>query len=504
MIHLRSITKNFPGVKSLDQVDFEAAAGEVHALLGENGAGKSTLIKVIAGAYIPDEGEIVFDGATRSWESPKQAKDAGIHVIYQELMLFPELSVAKNIFIGDPPRRAFGAIDYRRMNRQAIEILERLGHRLDPTQTLKYLTVADRQMVEIAKALVGDTKLLVLDEPTAVLSEREATLLFERVRTLRDQGVCVIYISHRLKEIFDIADRVTVLKDGQYVGTRPTSEFDHHSLVEMMVGRELTDIYPKKKPPSGGIRTVLSVAGLCMPPRVRDVSFDLHAGEILGLAGLVGAGRSEVAHALFGSMEIETGVITLADEELNTPSPREAIDRGMGFLTEDRKSKGLMMLLDASANISAPMLRKYVKGPMIDRKSEIKAAQEEIDRFHIAVPGPQSGVNNLSGGNQQKVLFARWTRACHRVLILDEPTRGVDVGAKVEIYTIIRSLADQGIGVLVISSELPEIIGLCTRVLVMREGVITGEVSGDDINEREIMRLATLDSVAPETGVTPP
>ena len=496
MIELKKISKSFPGVKSLDQVDFEARAGEIHALLGENGAGKSTLIKVMAGAYIPDEGEIIFDGETRAWESPKQAKDAGIHVIYQELMLFPELTVAENIFIGEAPRGRFGAIDYGEMNRRAVEILERLGHQLDPTALLKTLTVADQQMVEIAKALVGDTKLLVLDEPTAVISGREAALLFERVKTLKEQGVCVIYISHRLEEIFEISDRVTVLKDGKYVGTRDTSELDHDSLVAMMVGRELTDIYPEKKSPSYDVAPVLSVANLRMPPRVKDVSFDLHAGEVLGLAGLVGAGRSEVAHALFGSMARETGVVTLAGEAFNTPSPREAIDRGMGFLTEDRKAEGLMMLLDTSANISAPVLREFARGPILDRKTEILAAKDEIERFRIAVPGPLSGVNNLSGGNQQKILFARWTRACHRVLILDEPTRGVDVGAKVEIYTIIRALADEGIGVLVISSELPEIVGLCTRVLVMREGLITGEVSGEEIDEEAIMRLATLDSSA--------
>ncbi len=493
MIRLETISKSFPGVKSLDGVSFEAKAGEIHALLGENGAGKSTLIKTMAGAYIPEEGSIHFDGKERRWSTPRAAKDAGIHVIYQELMLFPELSVAENIFIGAAPRGRFGFIDHGAMRRQATEILDRLGHHLDPRSLVKDLTVADQQMVEIAKALTSETKLLVLDEPTAVISGREAELLFERVLRLREAGVCIIYISHRLEEIFQIADRVTVLKDGKYVGTREIAEIDRDQLVAMMVGRELKDIYPAKElPPEPEPAPVLQVRDLAMPPRVAKVSFDLYPGEILGLAGLVGAGRSEVAHALFGSAHKESGTVTLGGEAFNTPSPREAIDRGMGFLTEDRKSEGLMMLLDTAANISAPALKEFSERLMLSRSAEIQAAVDEIARFRIAVPGPRSGVAKLSGGNQQKILFARWTRACHRVLILDEPTRGVDVGAKMEIYRIIRELADQGVGVLVISSELPEVVGLCTRVLVMREGRITGEVTGEEIEEQAIMRLATL------------
>jgi ABC-type sugar transport system ATPase subunit len=494
MIKLSGITKIFPGVKSLDSVDFEAKAGEIHALLGENGAGKSTLIKTMAGAYIPEEGTIEFDGETRAWATPKQAKDAGIHIIYQELMLFPELTVAENIFIGDAPRTKWGMIDYKTMYERANETLNRLGHRLDPRALVKDLSVADQQMVEIAKALVGDTKLLVLDEPTAVISGREAELLFERVKTLRDQGVCIIYISHRLEEIFAIADRVTVLKDGQYVGTRDIADLDRDRLVAMMVGRELEDIFPPKKVPHPDAAPVLTVRDLRAPPKVKDVSFDLYAGEILGLAGLVGAGRSEVAHAIYGSMPRTDGAVTLGGEGFNTPTPRASIDRGLGFLTEDRKGEGLMMLLDMAANVTAPVLPEFTTPIGLDRAHEVQAAEDEISRFRIAIPGPKYGVQQLSGGNQQKILFGRWTRACRRVLILDEPTRGVDVGAKVEIYEIIRKLADEGVGVLVISSELPEVVGLCTRVLVMREGLITGEVTGDDINEERIMQHATADT----------
>ena len=494
MIRLEGITKVFPGVKSLDGVTFEASAGEIHALLGENGAGKSTLIKTIAGAYIPDEGTIAFDGQPRVWSTPKDAKDAGIHVIYQELMLFPELSVAENIFLGEAPRTRLGLIDYKTMYARAADALDRLGHHLDPRALVRDLSVADQQMVEIAKALVGDTKLLVLDEPTAVISGREAELLFERVKRLRDRGVCIIYISHRLEEIFAIADRVTVLKDGQYVGTRKVSEINRDQLVAMMVGRKLADIFPPKRTPAHDAAPVMTVRDLRMPPKVKEVSFDLFAGEILGLAGLVGAGRSEVAHAIFGSMPRSDGAVTLGGEPYNTPSPRRSIDRGLGFLTEDRKGEGLMMLLDMAANVTAPVLPEFTTPLGIDRNHEILAAQDEIRRFSIKIPGPLYGVRQLSGGNQQKILFGRWTRACRRVLILDEPTRGVDVGAKVEIYEIIRKLADEGVGVLVISSELPEIVGLCTRVLVMREGRISGEATGDAINEETIMRYATADT----------
>lgn len=495
MIELKNITKVFPGVKSLDAVNFEAKAGEIHALLGENGAGKSTLIKSIAGAYISEEGEIIFDGGKRTWESPKQAKDAGIHVIYQELMLFPELSVAENIFVGEEPRKAFGQIDHKEMRNRAREILDRLGHTLDPTETVKNLTVADQQMVEIAKALVGDTKLLVLDEPTAAISGREAALLFERVNNLKEQGVCIIYISHRLEEIFEIADRVTVLKDGQYVGTENIADIDEDRLVEMMVGRELSDIYPAKSKRADDV-PVLTVHDLSMAPRVKSANFELFPGEIVGLAGMVGSGRSETAHAIFGSMKRDAGSVTITGAPYNAPLPSKSIELGIGFLTEDRKGQGLLPLLDTAANIIAPSLAEISTNTVIDRDKERLIAENEIQRFSIAVPGPWSGVWNLSGGNQQKILFARWARVCHRVLILDEPTRGVDVGAKVEIYKMIRQLADEGIAILVISSELPEVVGLCSRVLVMREGVMTGELSGKDVNETAIMRLATLQDAA--------
>jgi ABC-type sugar transport system ATPase subunit len=492
LIELKGITKSFPGVKSLDAVDFSARAGEVHALLGENGAGKSTLIKTIAGAYAPDAGTIRVDGAERRWSGPRDAKMAGIHVIYQELVLFPELSVAENIFIGEEPRNRLGLIDHPRLRAHAREILARLGHDLDPDLPVRTLSVADQQMVEIAKALVGKVKLLVLDEPTAVISGREAELLFERVRRLRDEGVCVIYISHRLEEIFALADRVTVLKDGRLVGTRAVAEITRDDLVAMMVGRQLADIYPPKRLPKEQRAPVLSVRSLAAAPRVRDVSFDLFPGEILGLAGLVGSGRSETAHAIFGSLGRDAGSVVLDGADLPAGRPAGSIARGLGLLTEDRKGEGLLLQLDAAANITAPTLDAFRSGPFLQREAEIAAARQEIARFRIAVPGPRAGVSHLSGGNQQKILIGRWARACRKVLILDEPTRGVDVGAKVEIYRIVHELAASGVGVLVISSELPEVIGLCERVLVMKEGAIAGTLAGADIDERAIMRLAAL------------
>lgn len=496
MIRLEHITKTFPGVKSLDSVDFDAAPGEIHALVGENGAGKSTLIKVIAGACKQDSGIITYDGVERNWASPREAKEAGIHVIYQELVLFPELSVAENIFVGNMIGNRFGAVDRRQMHKKSNQILDRLGHGLNPQAKVGDLSVADQQMVEIAKSLVGKTKLLILDEPTAVISGREAELLFECISRLRDEGVCIVYISHRLEEIFQIANRVTVIKDGVLVDTSRTEELDRNQLVSMMVGRRLENIFPKKGKPSIETAPVLSARHIRMAPRVHDVSFDLHAGEILGLAGLVGAGRSELAHALFGSMRKDSGSIAIGARTVNFPSPAVAIERGMGFLTENRKGEGLLMLLHTAANISAPTMHEFSVGPLLDRSAEDKAARNEIKRFNIAVPGPHADIRTLSGGNQQKVLFARWSRSCRRVLILDEPTRGVDVGSKVEIYAIIKDLADAGTGILMISSELPELIGLCTRILVMCEGRLTGEVTGNDINETAIMHYATLGELA--------
>ena len=499
MLKCTGISKSFPGVKSLDNVDFSVAAGEVHALLGENGAGKSTLVKTIAGAYQPDSGSIVFDGAEVSWSSPKIARRRGIHVIFQELVLFPELTVAENIFIGEEPE-AFGpVISYRKMKREAATILESLGVQLDPLRKVKKLSIADQQMVEIAKALVGKAKLLILDEPTAVISGREADVLFDRLRMLRRQGVAVVYISHRLEEIFQIADRVTVLKDGKFVGVRRVADVDRNSLVRMMVGRDLQDLYPPvaSKTAVDDHQPVLEVRELSVGQRVRNVTFSLRRGEVLGLAGLIGAGRTELALGIFGALPVTSGTLLLEGEEYRPKSPKTAIRKGLGLLTEDRKGEGLLLGLGIAANITAPKLEQITRGGVLDVRAEERLATNEISKFLIKASRPKAPVVNLSGGNQQKVLFSRWTLACQRVLILDEPTRGVDVGAKAEIYRIIRLLADEGIGILMISSELQEIVAMCDRILVMRRGELTGELSREQVSEEAIMHLATFQSNEP-------
>jgi ABC-type sugar transport system ATPase subunit len=490
MLSVTAISKSFPGVKSLQDVDFSVGAGEIHALVGENGAGKSTLIKIISGAYVPDQGEIELDGDKVAWTGPRDAQGAGIHVIYQELVLFPELTVAENVFINDQPLTRFGIIDYRLMERRADDVLRRLGAKIDVRRRVKELTVADQQMVEIARALVGSVKVLILDEPTAVISGREVDLLFDRLVALRAAGVAIIYISHRLEEIFRIADRVTVLKDGVRVATRPVTGVNRDQLISLMVGRPLSDVFPPRRAIPQEAPVLLRAEGIRVGTRVRNASFTLKSGEIVGLAGLVGSGRTELAQAIFGGVPFDAGKVEIEGTVFAKTSPRSSIEAGVGLLTEDRKGEGLLMHLSVAANIVAPRLSEIARGPFIDLRAEYRIGAQEIARFSVAASGPQAVVAGLSGGSQQKVLFSRWVRACRRVLLLDEPTRGVDVGAKVEIYRIIRQLADSGFAILMISSELLEIVGMCDRALVMCEGAITGELAGGAITEEAIMTLA--------------
>jgi ribose transport system ATP-binding protein len=490
MLSVTAISKSFPGVKSLQDVDFSVGAGEIHALVGENGAGKSTLIKIISGAYVPDQGEIELDGDKVAWTGPREAQGAGIHVIYQELVLFPELTVAENVFINDQPLTRFGIIDYRLMERRADDVLRRLGAKIDVRRRVKELTVADQQMVEIARALVGSVKVLILDEPTAVISGREVDLLFDRLIALRAAGVAIIYISHRLEEIFRIADRVTVLKDGVRIATRPVTGVNRDQLISLMVGRPLSDVFPPRRAIPQEAPVLLRAEGIRVGTRVRNASFTLKSGEIVGLAGLVGSGRTELAQAIFGGVPFDAGKVEIEGTVFAKTSPRSSIEAGVGLLTEDRKGEGLLMHLSVAANIVAPRLSEIARGPFIDLRAEYRIGAQEIARFSVAASGPQAVVAGLSGGSQQKVLFSRWVRACRRVLLLDEPTRGVDVGAKVEIYRIIRQLADSGFAILMISSELLEIVGMCDRALVMCEGAITGELAGGAITEEAIMTLA--------------
>ena len=500
IVEVKAISKSFPGVRSLDRVDFSVSTGEVRALVGENGAGKSTLIKIIAGAYTPDEGELLFDGANVKWSSPHEAQAAGIHVIYQELVLFPEMTVAQNIFVNRQPRNNLRMIDYRAMKARAKALLGELGAPIDVGEKIKRLSVADRQMVEIARALNSDAKLIVFDEPTAVLGGHEVDLLFAIVRRLKQRGVAIVFISHRLDEVFEVADSVTVLKDGKLVGSVPIDAVDRNKLVAMMIGRNLADIYPPKAQKVEVGEVAVEAKDVVVGDRVKGVSFDVRKGEVLGVAGMVGAGRTELAHAVFGSLPLDGGSVRLVGQAVAKPSPAHSIAAGLGFLTEDRKGEGLFMLLDLAANVTAPVLDTVGESIRLDRAVEKDIARRQISDYSIATTGPEASVANLSGGNQQKVLLARCLMHTPNVLLLDEPTRGVDVGAKVEIYRIIRQLARQGLAIILISSELPEIVGLCDRVVVLCEGRKTGELAGLEITENAVLQLAVAQRDAVSAG----
>lgn len=491
MISVTGISKSFPGVRALNDVSFEVRAGEVHALLGENGSGKSTLTKIIGGLHMPDAGKITFDGKPVNWSKPRDARDAGIHIIHQELVMFQDLTVAENIFISDQPTNRFGIVDYKAMETRADQALRQLGSNIDVRRLVKTLSVAEQQMVEIAKALVGTVKALILDEPTAVIAGREVELLFDRIAMLRSRGVAIVYISHRLEEIFQIADRVTVLKDGRFVATCDIGSVDRDRLVSMMVGRALSDYFPPRRPLREDAPIVLEASNISVGHRIKDASFVLRAGEIVGLSGMVGSGRTELAMAVFGGIAMSSGTVRIEGKTFDRTSPAQSIRSGVGLLSENRKSEGLMMQMNIAANISAASLPEISNGIFLDWGREVRIARKEMDAFRVAAPGPLAKVASLSGGNQQKVLFGRWVHACKRALLLDEPTRGVDVGAKADIYRLIRRLADEGLAILMISSELPEIIGMSDRTLVMRDGRIRGELRDEDITEQAIMALAT-------------
>jgi ribose transport system ATP-binding protein len=494
MLSLKGVSKSFPGVRALKDVSFDILPGEIHALVGENGAGKSTLIKTIAGAIRLDDGQVIFEGNVIEG-SPRDSKARGINVVYQEFVLFPHLTVAENLFIGQERRNVLGLVDHRRTYREARLLLEKIGLDVDPGQRIANLTVADQQIVEIGRALVNQVKLLILDEPTAAIAGREVRLLFERLRSLRAAGVSILFVSHRLEEVFEICDRVTVMKDGSHVATRTTDGLSREALVRLMVGRDLGGLYPPKRLAEPG-PVVVRAIDVAVAPKVKQATIEVRRGEITALAGMVGSGRTELALAIFGALPLARGTIEVDGAIVSSLTPSSAIKLGIGMLSEDRKGQGLAMLLDVAANISAPYLEEFASLGRIDANKERAVATEQIENFRIACRGPNGPVATLSGGNQQKVILARWARSSKTLLILDEPTRGVDVGAKVEIYKIIRSLADRGIGVLMISSELTEVVGLADRVFTMREGAVTGELVGADITEENIMHNATQELAA--------
>lgn len=523
VLEMEGITKTFHGFTALHGVNLTIYPGEVHALMGENGAGKSTLMKILAGAYIADGGEIRIDGKAVKMTDPGQARNLGIAIIYQELNLAPNLTVAENIFMGSELTKGGALIDREAMRRKATEVLENLDASFDARDLVSTLSIAEQQQVEIARALKDKSRVLVMDEPTAALSDRETEKLFEVVRRLRNEGIAIIYISHRMEEIYALADRVSVIRDGGYIGSLEKKDISAERLVEMMVGRSLQNLYEHKRQTTTG-PVVLEVKNLSDGRKVKSASFQLHAGEIVGLAGLVGAGRTEVARLIFGADRkisgeikleglplsiaeptnaIESGIAYVPEDIkepkkgkgiLNISNPDDAIELGIAYVPEDRKNLGLFLEMSSGENITLNVLEREAKAGIINSKSLLGIVNDAINNLGIRLASPSVKAIDLSGGNQQKLLLARWLAINPKVLLLDEPTRGVDIGAKSEIYRIISDLAAKGVAILMISSELPEIVGMSDRVLVMRAGYLVGEVggsTGEAITQENIMAYAT-------------
>lgn len=494
IFEMRGINKRFGATHALRDVQLTVRSHEIHAVMGENGAGKSTLMKILSGVYTPDSGETRLDGNPVAIDNPARARELGINLIYQELSIAPHMTVAQNAFMGSEPRR-WGMVDQREMVRRTEAILAQLGARFKADTLAGNLSIAEQQQVEIARALVHDSRILIMDEPTAALSDRETEHLFRIIEQLRDSGIAILYISHRMPEVHRLASRITILRDGAYVGELTHEELEPKRVVQMMVGRPLDDFYQHtRRLTRGPVRLQVDrLAG----GKVKPASFALHASEVTGLAGLVGAGRTELARLVFGADRKRGGTVWLDGTEVAIREPSDAIRLGIGYLPEDRKQLGLFLKLSALENTSMNVLGQHARAGVLDHGALDALTRAEIKRLNVRVPGPGGIVGGLSGGNQQKILLARWLEIRPKVLILDEPTRGVDVGAKSEIYKIIHQLADEGVAILCISSELPELIGICDRVLVMREGELTGEVTGDAITQENIMEMATHIEVAP-------
>ena len=489
LLCVSGITKSFAGVQALRGVSFDLAPGEVHALVGENGAGKSTLIKVITGAHAPDSGSIEIDGRHVVHNSPQISRSLGIAAIYQQPALFPDLSVAENLALGSESGGLWRLIDWRARRARAKELLDRIGARIDPEATVGTLTMPEQQMVEIAKSLGGRAKVLLMDEPTASLPEHEVENLFRVVRELKGHGVGILYISHRLDELYALADRVTVLRDGQTVATRPMREVERPELIRLMVGRELSAIFPKRDVPQGDV--VLETRQLdCRDSGVRGVSLTIRAGEILGLAGLVGAGRTELARVLFGLTPATGGELLLGGKPVEVRTPSEAVDLGIAYVPEDRRRHGVILELPVAANMTLAVLRRLSRGGLLDFAREREIASGYVEKLAVKTPSIDSPAGNLSGGNQQKVALSRWLATEPKVLILDEPTQGIDVGAKSELHRLMVDLAERGLAILMISSELPEVLGMSDRVGVMRGGALVGILPRAEATQERVMALA--------------
>ncbi|MCG7335756.1 sugar ABC transporter ATP-binding protein [Sporosarcina sp. ACRSM] len=488
-LQLNHITKEFSGVKALKGVSLTLMPGSAHGLVGENGAGKSTLIKILTGAYAKTSGEIIYEGKTIEGMNPKKAKELGIHCIYQELNIANHLSIAENIFLGEQPTKMLGLIDWKKMNSDAQAVLSSLQIELDPKTMAGELSIAQKQMIEIARAISQNANVLIMDEPTSSLSERETEVLLSLVEKLKSKGVSVIYVSHRMPEIFRVCDTVTILRDGTYIQTLPVDQIDGtNDLVQLMVNRKLEDFFGKTEVPLKDI--VIETRKLRKDGIFKDISFSVRGGEILGVAGLVGSGRTEIAEALFGVMSLNEGEILIDGRKVNIKSPREAISNGIGFVTENRKETGLVLKRSVMENISLANLSLLSGGMFVSNKKEKEIANLYKQKLNIKTANLEQRISNLSGGNQQKAILARWMIQKPKVLILDEPCRGVDVGAKTDIYSQITEMAKQGTAIIMISSEVDEIVGMSDRVIVMHEGEISGELSRVDINPDNIINLA--------------
>ena len=488
LLEVDNVRKAFPGVVALDNVNLRVRRGTVHALMGENGAGKSTLMKIIAGVYQPDTGMIRLKGNEIRIATPLDALEAGIAMIHQELNLMPYMTVAENIWIRREPLR-FGFVDHGEMNRRTAELFRRLAIDIDPTSEVRDHSVANRQMIEIAKAVSYESDVLIMDEPTSALTDKEVDHLFRIIRDLKDQGKGIVYITHKMNELFTIADEVSIFRDGRYIATHAAKDITRDQVISAMVGREITQMFPKEEVPIGEV--VLSVRNLTLDGVFRDVSFDLRKGEILGLAGLVGSGRTNVAETIFGVTPASGGEIRLNGQPIRIGSPRDGMKAGMALLTEDRKDTGCFLMLSVLENMQMAVLTdRYTAGGFVQQGKVEVECDKMKDAMRVKTPDLHERIENLSGGNQQKVLIGRWLLTNPKILILDEPTRGIDVGAKAEIHRLISRLAGQGVAVIMISSELPEVLGMSDRIMVMHEGRVTGILDRDKADQVSIMQLA--------------
>lgn len=488
-IEMKGINKSFGTNQVLKNAGFLLKDGEVHALMGENGAGKSTLMKILTGVYTKDSGTVVVDGKEVDYHNPQEAEKAGIVFIYQELNVLFDLTVEENLFMGKEITKGFGVCDKKAMRKKAKEILEKMGVDIRTNAVMSDLSVGQQQMIEICKALMVDAKVIIMDEPTAALTQSETEALFKVIKSLRQKGVSIVYISHRMEEIFELCDRITVLRDGAYIDTREIKDIDMNDIVKMMIGREIGERYPKREVAIG--KEVLRVEGLTKEKVFHDVDFSVSAGEVLGVSGLMGAGRTEIMQAIFGNMSYESGKVYIEGKEVQIRNPQQAIKAGIGFITEDRKTEGLMLDKSIEENVALPNLGKISQNSVLSGSSEDRLVGKAIEEFHIKCFGPEHECNNLSGGNQQKVVLAKWIYTDPKILILDEPTRGVDIGAKKEIYSVINELAAKGVAIIMVSSELPEVLGMSDRIMVVREGEIRGIINSEEANQENVMTLAT-------------